>query len=291
MFFLKSRVLKRIWYNLRNYPERRVSLPDLPSFRFSTHVERDDYISKSIRDDGAWEHFETRVFVDQLSLGDVVIDIGANIGWYSVIASLHVGPAGKVVSFEPSDENYALLARNIRRNGLKNVLLHRAAIGAEDAIGKLYLSETNRGDHQLESHDNTRVSEAVSVKSLGSVLRRLGSKPSVLKIDTQGSEQRILQSVSRHDIDETSIFIEFWPYGLSRSGSSADGLLDILSSFGHQIFIIDHGSSRLIDTSIEELRYRAVSDLSIETGNFLDLFCLPPIRNRRAVAYQPRSYD
>ncbi|MBN8943062.1 MAG: FkbM family methyltransferase [Rhizobiales bacterium] len=270
-----TRSLKRLRYRYRDYPEREITLKHLPRFRFSTHIERDDYVSTNIRDQGLWEPFETDLFLGQIASGDTVVDIGANIGWYSVLASLQAGPGGSVLSFEPSDENFAILARNLRRNGLTNVHAYRAAIGSEDTKGELYLSETNRGDHQLNSPDDTRSSEKVSVRSLAGVLRGLKSRPSVLKIDTQGSEQRILQTVSPSDLSDTTIFIEFWPHGLTRSGSSVDGLLGILSSLGHGIFIIDHGTPSLVRASVEELKRRAVDDLRPETMTFVDLFCLP----------------
>ncbi|MCB1484492.1 MAG: FkbM family methyltransferase [Hyphomicrobiaceae bacterium] len=256
-----------------------IDLNGIPPFKISTHIERDDYVSPAIRDRGIWEPFETHLFLALLKQGDVVIDIGANIGWYSLVAALRVGQSGQVISYEPSAENFALLARNVRINNLTNVRVSRAAIGDRDTVGNLFLSETNRGDHQLESPDLTRASEPVAIRSLAGVIATAPSLPAIIKIDTQGSEEKILATVLAATVKDTALFVEFWPLGLERSGSSTGRLLDKLREFGHDIYVIDHAVSRLQSVSLEELEARAISDLRPESMAFVDLLCLPKGRD------------
>ena len=113
------------------------------------HAVADVHVSAAIARDGIWEPQETRFLLDTLRPGDVFVDVGANIGYFSLLASRLVGPAGTVLAFEPEAANYALLEANCRRNGCDNVRCFRAALGEENASGTIYLNELNRGDHSL----------------------------------------------------------------------------------------------------------------------------------------------
>jgi hypothetical protein len=88
---------------------------DLP-LRLQVHGSADQVVSASLRDNRIWEPFETRLFVDLLKPGDVVVDVGANLGYFSIIAGALVGAAGRVFAFEPDPDNYALVQANIALN-------------------------------------------------------------------------------------------------------------------------------------------------------------------------------
>jgi tRNA G37 N-methylase Trm5 len=77
---------------------------------------------------GAWERDTVRLFERILRAGDVVVDIGAHVGYFTLIAARSVGPEGRVYAFEPDPENYALLVRNIELNGYQNIMPIQKAV-------------------------------------------------------------------------------------------------------------------------------------------------------------------
>src|SRR6266700_1510309 len=104
------------------------SLPDGTRFDFVVHSGIDQFISQRIKNRGSWEPFETGIMISLLRPGDVFIDIGANIGWYTVMSALTVGRSGHVFAFEPAGDNADLLERNVALNRLDNVKLFRCAL-------------------------------------------------------------------------------------------------------------------------------------------------------------------
>lgn len=96
-----------------------------------------------------WRSYETSLIMHP---GDVVIDIGAHIGVFTLRASRAVGPSGRVIAVEPEAHNFELLARNCRLNRLGNVLLRNTAAGASTGQGRLRVYKSGRTTtHSLES--------------------------------------------------------------------------------------------------------------------------------------------
>lgn len=87
---------------------------------------------------GIHEPFETELFRQTVKEGDVVLDIGAHIGYYTLIASKIVGSSGKVYAFEPDPTFYSILERNIKLNGCKNVIAINKAVNKESGEIKLF---------------------------------------------------------------------------------------------------------------------------------------------------------
>ena len=77
---------------------------------------------------GNWEPSETSWFLRVVKPGDTFVDVGANAGYYTIIGSRLVGEKGKVYAFEPEPAMFALLEKNVRLNGLTNVVLERKAL-------------------------------------------------------------------------------------------------------------------------------------------------------------------
>jgi hypothetical protein len=75
-----------------------------------------------------------------LQSGDVFLDVGANIGIFTILSALVVGEKGKVIAFEPETHNFAILERNISVNSLKNVAAFKAALGEENSKGQLFVT-------------------------------------------------------------------------------------------------------------------------------------------------------
>ena len=121
------------------------------------HGLQDQHVSRRIREDGIWEPYETSLLLRLLQPGDVFVDVGANIGYFSVLAASLVGEQGAVFSFEPDPNNYRLLCANMALNAFDgNSVTVEAALSDLAGEGRLFLSEDNLGDHQVYVGDEER---------------------------------------------------------------------------------------------------------------------------------------
>ena len=96
-----------------------------------------------------WEPEETSLISNRLKPGDVFVDVGANLGYFTLIASDAVGPAGKVFAFEPAPHNFSLLEKNVRANRCGNVTCEQKAVTESNRTLELHLSSFNYGDHRI----------------------------------------------------------------------------------------------------------------------------------------------
>lgn len=137
---------------------------------------------------------------DLLKPGDVFLDIGANIGFFSIIAARLVGPRGHVFAIEPVPGNVSCIHDNARINGLGNVKVVPLAAGASDSTGVLYLA-AHSGGATLSSADLppdlTRAME-VSVLSIDYLIESGRIEvPAMVKIDVEGTEMAVLDGMRR----------------------------------------------------------------------------------------------
>lgn len=255
-----------------------IQLKSYPDLRIEVHAKFDRFISAEIAQNGEWEPFETLLVDRMLSPGDVFVDIGANIGWYTIIGAAKVGPAGRVYAFEPEPLNHALAARNIARNGLKNVTLERIAISDARGEAALFLSEDNLGDHRLYQSGDARPSETVPTVTLGEYFAARPGPVRLIKIDAQGSEGKIFAGipddfVRRHDVG--AFIIEYWPGALFAAGATPEALIAKLKALELQCFVIQEPFKGLDPIDLDVLLRRAYGDLRPETGWFANLLALP----------------
>lgn len=144
---------------------------------------------------GDWEPIETELFKTKIKEGNVVLDMGAHIGYYTLIAARIVGDRGMVYAFEPDIDNFNTLQKNIEINGYKNVKLIQGAVSNKTGKAKLYLSEDNKGDHRIyDSHDNRNFIEIETIR-LDDYFKNNTSKIDFIKMDIQGAEWAAIQGM------------------------------------------------------------------------------------------------
>lgn len=140
-------------------------------------------------------------FARQVRPGDVIYDVGANLGFFSVMAAKLVGPTGQVYSFEPVTENATTIQRNASLNGLSNLTPFELAVGSRAGNLELLLSDWNGGASL--SPTSVKPTEAVARRSVRVVAlddfiaeQRL-RPPSFVKIDVEGFELEVMQGMAR----------------------------------------------------------------------------------------------
>lgn len=168
--------------------------------------------------------------------GSVVIDVGANVGFFSLRFARWVGESGEVIAIEPEDRNYQTLICALKREGLLGRVRALKAVGAATA-GPMFLeiNPLHPADHKL-SRDGTGV--AVEAVRLDDLVQDKGVlRPSLIKIDVQGAEMLVLQGAA--DILRLSgpaLFVELQEEGLERLGTSVAAILDHLSQCGYEAY-------------------------------------------------------
>jgi FkbM family methyltransferase len=131
--------------------------------------------------------------------GAVVYDVGANIGFFSLLAARLAGPSGVVEAFEPVPRAAAALRRNVALNALTNVRVHEVAVGARDGSGTLLITGQASCSHLADRgrHPDTRETAAVRVVALDALVQRGQLPPAdVIKIDVEGSELAVVQGMA-----------------------------------------------------------------------------------------------
>jgi FkbM family methyltransferase len=142
---------------------------------------------------GSYEFETQRAFGRLVRAGDVVYDLGANVGFYSLLGARLAGDAGAVYSFEPLPRNLKFLRKHLAMNGLRNCSVIDAAVADFDGTMKFESSKAPTTAHLSEGGD-----VAVRVMRLDSMVERGEIRaPDVMKIDVEGSEVKLLQGAAR----------------------------------------------------------------------------------------------
>ncbi len=219
---------------------QRVPVPGVPN-RFMYVRAEDGGVAHQLIMYREYEPYESSLVRKHLKPGMIIYNIGANLGYYALVASECVGAQGKVFAFEPAPENFELLTRTVAENKLTNVELFPSAVGAAKGSATLSLSRTNSGDHQLQSVAS-RDHIVVDVISIDSFIAAGHALPNAIIMDVQGAEFDVLHGASEilASKEPLILFTEFWPRGLDeRHPNGAKEMLDLLGRAGFQISIIN----------------------------------------------------
>jgi FkbM family methyltransferase len=143
---------------------------------------------------GTYERDRQRRLTEVLKSGTCFLDIGANVGFYSLLASRLVGASGQVHSFEPFPRNVAFLKRHVDLNRQANVTVNSVALSDGPDRVMSFATSANPSSGHLAGDTNAADSISVSVTSLDSLWNQSAfSAPSVIKIDVEGAELSVLQ--------------------------------------------------------------------------------------------------
>jgi FkbM family methyltransferase len=179
----------------------------------------------------------------KITPGMCVLDIGANIGFYTSIFSKAVGHNGIVYSFEPDRINFLKLEGTIK--GKPNVVAVNSAVGNKSGFIDLFMSDDLNVDHH--TYDDGEGRERIRVPCV-SIDDFIGDKqsPSFVKIDIQGYDFHAIQGMVKtiSKAKNMVIFGEFWPYGLNRSGISPEIFYNILVENAFRVEFMDKPKTR-----------------------------------------------
>ena len=173
----------------------KIFVPNKPNYviveGFKLYIhEGKDLLSDSLLITKEYEPLETKVIKDIVKEGNIVVDAGANIGYYTILLSKAVGHNGKVYAFEPEKSCFNLLKKNCRENKCYNVILINKALSNKEGEIKFYINEKDKGSSSVIENG-----DAVIVQS--TTLDKEISKPiDFMKIDIEGAELQALQGAT-----------------------------------------------------------------------------------------------
>lgn len=235
-----------------------LTLPSPPGpLRLRLHPAGTDLVSDRLREARLWEPFETRLCLGLVTPGAVCVDVGANLGYFTVLAAAQAGPGGRVYAFEPDPDNFALLTANVALNGVADrCTLSPLALSDHAGEGFLYRSGDNLGDHQVYPGDGERPAVPIGFARGEGVLGDAVDAIDFLKVDTQGSEAAVLAGLMpllARQPRPPAMLVELTPFSLALAGSSGRSLVAMLAALGLPFWIVDHVAGRLAPTDAAAL--------------------------------------
>lgn len=210
---------------------------------------------------GRQDQFEIELLKKHIKSGDVVLDIGANIGFYAALISQLVGEKGKVHCFEPDSTNFKHLQDHCIR--ISNLVLNNTAVGPKTEKLKIYTSKNLNVDHRTyEPEDYDAVMEIHAV-SIDDYLNGKEQEVHLIKMDIQGFEMQAVQGMQEtlKNNPGLKIISEFWPYGLRKAGSSALAYFEFLTQNGFSVQLL---KNKTLET-LNEKKVKALNELGEDT--------------------------
>jgi FkbM family methyltransferase len=194
---------------------------------------------------GVWEPVLSAWVAQRLAPGDTFVDVGANIGYYSLLASTRVGGSGTVVAIEPHPGIFRELQGNLARNRARNV--RAVNLAASDRTGRCRLFSGpghNVGEATLFDDGNGASECEVGTAPLSDILQPAEARQArLIKIDVEGAEESVVAGMEpilsgcRADLE---VVVEFHPPLLARQGRRPEDLLARFAGAGFRAYVLDN---------------------------------------------------
>lgn len=241
-------VLRVPAYRLRN-----VGLQEWPRKRVvqitgvgAVTCDTSDFIQRYLSVFGVWEPAITALVRSHLKPGHVFVDVGANVGYYSLLAAQAVGDTGHVIAFEPSPTVRGQLAANIDRNGLGGrITVHPVAAGSKAGTTTVFLATPdNLGQTSTRQSPGFTSEGEVEVRRVDDCVPEAHrGRVTFLKVDTEGDEfaavhgaQGLLAAMPAGAM----VLIEVDEPRMRERGGTPQDVFDLMSSHGYRAFSISN---------------------------------------------------
>ena len=203
---------------------------------FEMWLDSAEFMQHDILIQGIWSPEVTALFQKWIRPGDHVVDIGANVGYFSLLASLLVGSSGRVTSFEPNPTVFAQLQANIERNGF-SVFAHEAACSDTEGTLQLYVNEAGNSGESSLSQENASGHFSHNVRCVIPDAVLEGSpEASFVKIDVEGAEMLVLRGLRRTlAVAHPLLCLEMDDRKLKSMGTTSEELVDYLAGLGYRV--------------------------------------------------------
>jgi len=241
----ESFIFKHFWFNqFRSVRYFRRYLYKLTSKYKSSYVEiegrkmfldKNDSLKISVY---PYAKSQTDFFKKNIQKGDVVLDLGANIGYFTCLFADLVGPTGKVFAFEPEENNFQLLKKNVAVNGYDNVILEQKAVSNKTEKIKMYIA-TSPKDHRIYDPLDDRESTDIDCITLDDYFKNFDQDITFVKSNVQGADFGVFQgmhSILKKQNSNIVLALEFSPAMLQGFGSNPEEFIDLIFKNNFKLF-------------------------------------------------------
>ncbi|MDQ3025080.1 MAG: FkbM family methyltransferase [Pseudomonadota bacterium] len=208
------------------------------------------YLVPSLRDsvaftllvDGVYEATELNFVMSQVEEGDTFVDVGANIGCYSLPVARKVGARGKVLAIEASPKIYGYLTENVRENALSNICAIEAALLDIDGESQFHDAPADHSGMGSIAPQFGATPIAVAARRLDTLVREVGiSKVKIIKADVEGYESHVFKGAQELLTGESPplIVFEFVDWAENRALGRVGDAQQVLRNFGYLIWVLD----------------------------------------------------
>jgi len=197
------------------------------------------------------EKSTTDLFEKTIKKGNTVLDVGANIGYFTLLSARLVGENGKVFSFEPEPKNFTYLKKNIEINNYHWVSTFQKAVSDQNGVAKLFICDYDTGHHTINRQDGIRAysrgriakerSIDIETVTLDNFLREKTNRINAIKMDVEGAEMLALSGMDRilKDNKDIKMIAEFFPLLIEKMGSDPKEFIRrLIQDYGFSIYII-----------------------------------------------------
>ena len=203
-------------------------------------------VSFELESTGEYEAASMAYCKSVLKPGMTFVDVGANIGLFSLMAARQVGPTGKVYAFEPGADNCTLLRKNIEQNGYRNVTIVEKAVSDKTGTCTLYQSGFNTADHRIYHVSNSRKQVTIGCVALDDYFPT-GTTVDMIKMDIEGAEESGIRGMKRilNENQGVKFIVECWPAILRKVGTDPIQLFQSLEQTGFVFSFIDDATGAI----------------------------------------------
>ena len=206
---------------------------------------------------GVYGELDTKIIREEIHEGDIVIDVGANIGYYTLIFAQLVGKTGKVIAFEPEPKNFKILKKNIEINNYDNVIVEQKIVSEKYGKMKLYVSNSDIVGHRIHQMGNLENFVEVESITLDDYMKKLNldEKVNFIKIDVEGAEPKVLDGSKKilEKNEYLKIFTEFNREVVKNYGIDPKKMIDLLYREGFKIYLPNYKENKINLTNSNEL--------------------------------------
>lgn len=222
-------------------------------YGFRLNVDLGDWLGQYVYLTGAYERATSEVFLDLIKPGDTVLDLGANVGYFSLLCATLTGPTGRVLAFEPIPSVRANLMKNIALNQLQNIeVVPKAVLEAASNVTIFEGPDGHKGTSSLRPLSGSAKQLTIQSVALDSFAKELG-RVKCIKIDVEGAEMRALMGMEvLVQRDHPAFVIEFTDAYLKSFGHSTQLMSDWLVTRGYRLYRITEDGLDGLDLSTQQ---------------------------------------